>query len=150
MPTFTHETQDRRGQQTFISVFFFYCKHDVLRDNSKGKHWVGKLSGFRYLYKRPWSPCGQFPRKETQTSLCVIPADSVPRLTGLTSHNVIADMCALIPTRNPHVTFRAVGSPSDGSTFDTNTGGELGLGAQRDEMPQLQGSTRAFWDSMCL
>lgn len=44
MPTSINETQDRRGQETLISVFF-YCMLDVFRDNSKGKHWLGKLSG---------------------------------------------------------------------------------------------------------
>lgn len=44
MLAFINETQDRRGPGTLISVLF-YCMFDVFRDNSKGKHWMGKLSG---------------------------------------------------------------------------------------------------------
>jgi len=34
-----------KHKDIYLCVFFFYCMLDVFRDNSKGKHWIGKLSG---------------------------------------------------------------------------------------------------------
>lgn len=55
-----------------------------------------------------------------------------------------------VPTRNLHVTFQNVWSQLDKAHLTQTTGGELGIRAPWNEMPQLQGSTRERWDSMCL
>lgn len=88
---------------------------DGFRDNSKGKRWTGKLSGLWVLYKSLLRRHGQFLLQET-FSFLALPASGVVRLTHLTPHNMMANVCLSIPMRHLHVTGRDVGHrPQEGS-----------------------------------
>lgn len=50
----------------------------------------------------------------------LFPANSIFRLTHLNSHNIIANMYILVPTRNLQVTFGHVWSQSDKAHYDRN------------------------------
>lgn len=99
------------------------------------------------MYKRLLRLQGQFPLQETGRFFLLFPANSVFQATHLNSHNMIANVYILVPTRNLHGTLQGVWSQPDTAHWDTTTGGELGLGLW-DETPQLrlQGSVRECWN----
>lgn len=77
---------------------------DVFRDNSKGKHWIGKVSGLWILYKRLLRRHSQFHCRKQRFPFFALPANSIVQLTHVTPHNMIANVCVFIPTRHLHVT----------------------------------------------
>lgn len=81
---------------------------DVFRDNSKGKHWMGKLSGLWILYKRLLRRHGLFPQQETKILLFSTPCQQHCPAHTFNSHNMIANVCVFIPTRHLHVMGRDV------------------------------------------
>lgn len=70
-----------------------------------------------YLYKRLLRLHGQFWLQETDF---IFPGSSVFQLTHLNSHNMIANMDILVPTRNLQMAFWGVWHQSNKAHFDTH------------------------------